>query len=521
MKLLKMLCLTLALALMAGGCLAEAADAPVAANVDQPVEELELSLGGDALADAAEAAVLAAEAESVGDAEGEQSGEAEAEAGEAGGEAEPSGEEPGETEGAEEHEAILPQAVRVPRRIEIGVGEEYQLTPVVEPEGATYDAITYESSRVKYAKVTKKGLIRARKVGTAIVTVTAGNVMAQVRVKVRTAPTEFTLKAAKQYLNVGETTKVKVKMPKNTAGSTTLSVKPKGIIEITPEGVVTALKQGTATVTATAYNGAKASVEITVRAKFEITFMDIGRNDGILIQCDGEFAFIDSGLRGYGLQAVQYMQAHNVEHLKYYIGTHAHRDHVGGAPAIIAAIPTDEVIVSHSGTARKIRDFAETDAERSAAQAATYRVVKAGDKLKLGSARFKVLGPLRVLNVNTGDGAENGNSLVMRLTYGSTSFLLTGDATGSELTDIEKAKPGCMKATVLKNPHHNGTQKYAVTVSQPKIVIFSTSSSCLPSYDYLKFITGNGAKYYVTAPNRNSHVTITSTGKKLKVKTVK
>ena len=67
--------------------------------------------------------------------------------------------------------------------------------------------------------------------------------------------------------------------------------------------------------------------------------MNVGRNDGILIHCGGEWAYIDSGLHQQGVKAVKYMRAQGVDKLKYYIGTHAHKDHVGGARVILANSP--------------------------------------------------------------------------------------------------------------------------------------------------------------------------------------
>ena len=46
-----------------------------------------------------------------------------------------------------------------------------------------------------------------------------------------------------------------------------------------------------------------------------------------------------------------------------------------------------------------------------------------------------------------------------------------------------------------------------------------TASYCLPNSGYLSYIRDAGAAYYITAGNRDSHVTMTSDGKKLKVKT--
>ncbi len=528
MKWMKTLCAMLAMLLALGGCLAWAGaeDELLSQSVDQPVEELELALGEGMMA-GDDADVLATETEDAPTAEP------------------PAEDGTGATAAPEAEDAVAPEATNTPKPtitpaptvtpvpepqpewvivqedITLGVGDTLQLDPVVEPADAVYRKLLFSSSKKRVASVSGHGLVTARKKGEAVITVKAGNAVARVNVHVLKAPKRVTLTAERKKLSVGDTVQLFTVIPGNTMATWRYSVSPKGVAKVSYDGLLTARKPGIATVTVTTHNGVTASVELKVLPQFEITFMDIGRNDGILIQCGGEYAFIDSGMRGQGLQAAKYMKEHDVDHLRYYIGTHAHRDHVGGAPAIMAAIDTDEVIVSHSKVFQKIKVFAENSDERKAVNNVGSRVVSVGSTFKLGDAVFEVVGPVRILSCNPGDTAENANSLVVKLTYGKNSFLLTGDATGSELTEIERRNPGCMKAQVLKNPHHHGTQKYAVQVSDPEIVVFSTVSSRLPTSEYLRYIRDRGADYYITASNRDSHVTMISDGRKLKIKTAK
>lgn len=515
MKYAKLLCLVLAMLLTLGGCLAEAGEELSAQAVDQPVEEFELSLAEDGIAAedgslAEDDAAVSAEAEEEPPAEVVETP------------VEPTVEPSVEPTAEPTPEPIVPQRIVVPKKVVLGAGERLQLEPEVQPADAVYDGIIYKSSNTKYVKVTPSGRIIAGKKSagkTAYVVVKAGKVAVKIKVVVKKAPKQISLEADHTRLRIGETLQLTAALPKGAVGKYTWSVSPKGILDLSEDGLVEAIKPGKAKVTVRTYNNKKASVTLTVMPAFEITFMNIGRNDGILIQCDGEYAFIDSGMHGQGTQAVKYMKKQEIKHLKYYIGTHAHRDHVGGAPAVIAAFDTDLVIVSHSDTYKKIKDFAENDAERKATRAVDYRSVDMGDTFTLGSAKFEVLGPTHIYKCKTGDVAENANSLVLKLTYGKNSFLLTGDATGTEITEIERANPGCMEAQVLKNPHHNGQQKYIVQLCKPQIVIFSTSSGSLPSSSFLSYVRDRGADYYITSSNRDGDVIIASDGEKLTVTT--
>ena len=246
----------------------------------------------------------------------------------------------------------------------------------------------------------------------------------------------------------------------------------------------------------------------------EVHFMDIDRNDGIVILCNGEAAFIDSGVYGFGLKAVDYMRALGVTHLKYYIGTHAHRDHVGGGAPIILAFSPEAVLQPHAGVGNLIIQCANTQEERAAAEAARYVNVSVGQTYEIGGASLTVLGPLTLRKfTSASDVQENYNSLILRLSYGENSFLLTGDAYASTLADINAANPGALKCDVFKNPHHNGTTKpETLAVTMPQYVVFSTSDKYQPSSTALCRVADIGAKALITSTAQNGHIIFRSDG---------
>ena len=247
-----------------------------------------------------------------------------------------------------------------------------------------------------------------------------------------------------------------------------------------------------------------------------IHFLDIDRNDGILIQCDGEAAFIDAGTYNFAAQAVDYMQAAGVNRLKYYIGTHAHKDHVGGACKIILAMTPGLVLQPHDGVQGLIAQNARTQEEIAAVRAASYLNVAPGQTFSIGGARLTVLGPLAVTRYKNYTSLENNNSLVCRLTYGGTSILFTGDATAAELNQIESAAPGALRCDVLKNPHHNGTLKASLLAAcAPQYVVYSTSDRYLPTQATLREVASLGARALITAHKQNGTVVFRSNGRAL------
>ena len=438
------------------------------------------------------------------------------------------------TSGLEDHCAVTvlpaPQKLAVASaNVALGVGQSAQLVATPVPEGSAC-TLSYKSSKPKAVAVSEDGVVTGLKKGSAVITITTQNKKkAKVKVRVLAEPKTVSLSLGRANLGVGESTKANVILTKNTASNLTFSVDDPAIASVSADGTVTALAEGSCVISVQTANGLTAGAALTVGTPklpegapevdglFEITFMNIGRNDGILMHCGGEWAFIDSGLHQHGTQAVNHMRSLGVDKLRYYIGSHAHIDHVGGAGVILANVPTQEVIVPHIGVANAIKRYAYGGAEKQAAEAVSYRVVTRGEKFYLGGAEFLVLGPVRVRNANPAKSEENHNSLIVRVTYGINTFLLTGDATVEEIAEVENAEPGCLRAQVLKNPHHNVRSNGTPQKVLPQIVVFSTDAKKLPASSYVKEFTSMGCAAYITSSNRNGDVKITSDGVNLTV----
>ena len=129
--------------------------------------------------------------------------------------------------------------------------------------------ITFHSSKPSVAAVDKKGVVTAKKAGTATITAKApGGAKATCKVTVKGIPSKITLNKKTAALKVKETLQLKVTIPKGTVCSKFKfkSNKPK-VASVSSSGKITAKKKGTAKITVTAGNNSKAKATVTVKVR--------------------------------------------------------------------------------------------------------------------------------------------------------------------------------------------------------------------------------------------------------------
>ncbi len=406
-------------------------------------------------------------------------------------------------------------------------GQVLLFDPEVTPENAYAGSVTFTSSQPHVASVDEKGYVTALTYGTAYIKAkTPQGVSLSLKVVVLKQPEKVTLSSNYLYLERGESEFLGYSFPKNQASTCTFSSMDPSVAAVDElTGEVTAVSGGTTFITVTSLNGKQdrcivsVPVENTDIIDFEAVFTDCDSNDGILLRAGDEYAFIDSGNHGYGEKALAYLQSRGITHLKYYIGTHAHLDHVGGAVVLLDNLDIDMVIIPHSRVATQIKSCGWTDSEKQAAWSAEYCVMQPGAMIYLGNVRFTCLGPQKVISAAVTDVAENANSLILRADIGEKSILLTGDATGEEMDAVIKAYPEEVVTDLFKNPHHSAVlYDRVVEKLNPEIVVFSTTSLRIPTDRYCSMF--GSAKIYITAPRVNSDVTVTCDGQAFTVTTV-
>lgn len=180
---------------------------------------------------------------------------------------------------------------------------------------------------------------------------------------------------------------------------------------------------------------------------FAIHFIDVGQADAALVICDGKTMLIDGGNVEDSDLIYTYIKKQNISHLDYVVCTHAHEDHVGGLSGALTAATAGKVFSPVTDyNSKAFRNFAAKAEER----AGGLTVPTAGQGFLLGSASVTVVGPLKAYE------ETNDTSIVLRIVYGETSFLFTGDMESSAESDLLDAGV-TLKSTVLKVGHHGSS----------------------------------------------------------------
>ncbi|MGD8794473.1 MAG: DNA internalization-related competence protein ComEC/Rec2 [Anaerolineae bacterium] len=186
--------------------------------------------------------------------------------------------------------------------------------------------------------------------------------------------------------------------------------------------------------------------------RLHVAFLDVGQGDAVLITTPaGQQILVDGGPSPSALTAALGQQMAFWDHsLDLLIMTHADADHITG----LAEVATRYELGGWLDNGLKNEDATyQVCLTRLGTNGVPRQAIQAGQELALGQGIvLEVLHPPPGTEVDPrSDG--NSRSLVLRLRWGSVSFLLTGDIDAkAETTLLETGRP--LEANVLKVAHH-------------------------------------------------------------------
>jgi len=192
---------------------------------------------------------------------------------------------------------------------------------------------------------------------------------------------------------------------------------------------------------------------------------------------------------------VDYLNRLGITELDYVMASHTDMDHCGGYNALLKYIKVKNVLISDSPSYKTTDHKAGRFLALAVEKGATYTVLHAGMEMDFGSVNMKVLWPTEDMEwpANPTTVEVNDASLVVKFTYGESSFLFSGDINSAQEIELTEMYGEELQADILKMNHHgsktSNCQKWLKTVN-PKLTCGMagsvSSSEVLERYMYLE-----------------------------------
>lgn len=208
------------------------------------------------------------------------------------------------------------------------------------------------------------------------------------------------------------------------------------------------------------------------RNTLSVAFLDVGQGDAVFIQSPtGIQVLIDGGKDRSALRELGKVMSPLDRTLDVVIATHPDADHVGGLPGVLeryrVALYLEPGVVADTSPARALAAAVGEE------EGVTSLYARRGQRLHLGGGAYlDMLFPDRDVS-----GLEtNTASVVARLSYGATTFLLTGDAPESIEDYVAELDGETLQSAVIKAGHHGSntsTGPALLAAARPAVAVVS------------------------------------------------
>ena len=184
--------------------------------------------------------------------------------------------------------------------------------------------------------------------------------------------------------------------------------------------------------------------------QIQIHFIDVGQGDAALIHTSEGNILIDGGTGESEEHLRAYLDNLGVKTIRYAIFTHPDEDHIGGADMILRCYDVATVLLPPAEYTAKT---AQTMMNAMEKEGCEILWASPNTVLQVGDVTCTILAPLRL------DYEETNNlSIVLRMDYGETSVMFTGDAEEASEGDlVSRYGPeagGLLDCDILKSGHH-------------------------------------------------------------------
>ncbi|PWW93775.1 ComEC/Rec2 family competence protein [Clostridium perfringens] len=243
-----------------------------------------------------------------------------------------------------------------------------------------------------------------------------------------------------------------------------------------------------------------------------ISYMDVGQGDAAYIKVNGNDILIDAGPRSNSKELLEQLKAKNIDDFELVIATHPHEDHIGG---MVDVFKEYEVKAFYSPKITHTTKTYENLVKAVKDEGLKTKELKGGMVIDLGEgAKFEVFTPQKSEYEELND-----YSPIMKLSFGDTSYLFTGDAEKlAEEEALAKYKTS-LDSDVIKFGHHGSSSSSSnafIEAVSPKYGITSCAKDNKyghPHRETLDIIKKYNIKTFRT--DTDGEIILTSDGKSI------
>ena len=247
-------------------------------------------------------------------------------------------------------------------------------------------------------------------------------------------------------------------------------------------------------------------------SKLMISYMDVGQGDGAYIKVNGNDILIDAGPRSNSKELLEQLKAKSIDDFELVIATHPHEDHIGG---MVDVFKEYEVKSFYSPKITHTTKTYENLVKAVKDEGLKTKELKGGMVIDLGEgAKFEVFTPQKSEYEELND-----YSPIMKLSFGDTSYLFTGDAEKlAEEEALAKYKTS-LDSDVIKFGHHGSSSSSSnafIEAVSPKYGIISCAKDNKyghPHRETLDIIKKYNIKTFRT--DTDGEIILTSDGKSI------
>ena len=249
-----------------------------------------------------------------------------------------------------------------------------------------------------------------------------------------------------------------------------------------------------------------------------ITVLDVGQGSACVISFPGKRRWlVDGGFARPGgfdtgrFAVMPYLQSQGILTLDAVVLSHPESDHMGGLVHIFNELNVRTLIRSHHDGKGKLWETFMEAVERSGAR--QILIHENTPDWRVAQTRIACLNPSSGPSMYKGRGATNNNSLVLALTHGNQTCLLTGDILKQAEKRLVETHGDALGADLLMVPHHGSKSSSTLpflTKVAPRLAAISVGKNRrynLPSEDVVSRYAHPHCQLFQT--HKNGAITFT------------